>query len=871
MLLQIDVTEAWASRMYRPVRIFQLVVLLGFWLRVLVADCPRLCECKWKSGKESVICLSANLSVVPMHLDAGTQILDLTANNLVAIKHDEFSQAGLLNLQKIYVSKCRLKTIDRYAFRNLINLVELDLSYNALAAVPSHALDSIPELRELKLSGNPIQRVGHDAFVHVPQLVRLEMSDCKISSIETRAFKGLDRSLEWLKLDKNKLVDVGASSLTILENLHGLELAGNPWNCSCGLRPLREWMVRRNVPYGIPPVCQQPKRLQARPWDKLDLDEFACVPEIFAYDSKAHGIEGRNVTMTCRITGIPEPNVRWMLKNKVIANLSGTPYSNGKKLYIVHLENSSSDLTILAADVQDAGVYVCAAENKAGRVEASVTLAVSRKPPDGPLGSKALLISVIAGVLFVLSVCLVSLCVFTLRKKNMNRWRNRTCRSGEDDYEKIEMGRKPAENANGRVNTGELALVSRKNGDYRVVPGADTDQEQEEDDDDPNHAAAKKQRETTFWNPPLHDTKIETQWDSGDRLIDNQEDLHIPRRSKLSTPETRDDLMKNPTLTSGTYNAYQMPSTSTGRTLPSLPISQRSKTKEPTIYTSTFSTDLSSLLESDEKKYPDLIENSPNKSNNNFVPTKANSEGGSVNDINELFCTLPRKRALAHNSRYTSTDSQSPLLADSRYGSSGGESSSSSSRRLSDPHKYPNLNKTRVNHANQGRSNSYMNLTGDTRQRTSVPPSPIREREMSALQAGNCTPLLDIAALEHRIAIARQPTPSPSNPQPQTTNLNTYDYHAAQLERFLEEYRTLQKELTRMKETCDNMRQDKYLDPMHNSLPVSPSTSEQLKPTSPNSNNPGALSTVNNFDSDLTRYLLKSSPKSINNSGLFNN
>lgn len=96
-----------------------------------------------------------------------------------------------------------------------------------------------------------------------------------------------------------------------------------------------------------------------------------------------------------------------------------------------------------------------------------------------------------------------------------------------------------------------------------------------------------------------------------------------------------------------------------------------------------------------DKKYPDLIENSSYKFGN-----KANSEGGSVNDITELFCTLPRKKALIQSSRYQSSDSQSPLLPESRYGSSGGESSGgsqeSSLRRLSDCTKYP-LNRNRVN------------------------------------------------------------------------------------------------------------------------------------------------------------------------------
>lgn len=516
------------------------IILIYLWLftRNLMSDCPRLCECKWKSGKESVICLNANLSSVPLHLDAGTQIIDLTGNNIITIKHDEFSEAGLLNLQKVYISKCRLKNLDRYAFRNLINLVELDLSYNILSTVPSHIFDSIPELRELKLSGNPIQRITNGAFINLPRLVRLELSDCKIGTIESRAFNGLQHSLEWLKLDKNKLIQLQSSSITILRNLHGIDLEGNPWNCSCTLRPLREWMLRKNVPFGVPPVCQYPKRLTSKSWDKLDLDEFACTPEIFAYDSKAHGVEGKNVTMTCRITGTPEPHVRWLSKNKVIANLSGgAPYSNGKKLYIVHLQNNASDLTILAADIQDAGVYICAAENKAGRAEASVTLAVSKKPPEGTINTKLLFVSVITGTLFVLASCLVAICVFTMRKKQVLRWRRRDCHVDNDNYEKIELNHKVCgNNTNGGTNQGNISVVGgfrNKNGEYRVVPGVDTDQEIDEDDD--NDLINKNQKETKFITPATGANLNETKWNSPDHQLLDANDLHIPRRTIAET------------------------------------------------------------------------------------------------------------------------------------------------------------------------------------------------------------------------------------------------------------------------------------------------------------------------------------------------
>lgn len=56
---------------YFIILIIHLLVLIVFCL----SDCPRLCDCKWKNGKETVLCQGANLSAVPAKLDAGTQVI----------------------------------------------------------------------------------------------------------------------------------------------------------------------------------------------------------------------------------------------------------------------------------------------------------------------------------------------------------------------------------------------------------------------------------------------------------------------------------------------------------------------------------------------------------------------------------------------------------------------------------------------------------------------------------------------------------------------------------------------------------------------------------------------------------------------------
>ena len=104
-----------------------------------------------------------------------------------------------------------------------------------------------------------------------------------------------------------------AESFFPLQNLHGLKLSGNPWNCSCSLKPLRMWMLKNNVPFeGIPPICQEPTRLRDKPWDRLQLEDFACLPklETLAPEERIRRtIEGHNTTFVCRLEATSDTHV----------------------------------------------------------------------------------------------------------------------------------------------------------------------------------------------------------------------------------------------------------------------------------------------------------------------------------------------------------------------------------------------------------------------------------------------------------------------------------------------------------------------------------------------------------------------------------
>lgn len=410
-----------------------------------LADCPAACECKWRSGKESAICAAANMTAVPRQLDYGTQLLDLNDNPLYRLGRDAFADADLLNLQKLYLSRCRIKALDRHAFRKLNNLVELDLSHNSIPVVPSAVFEFVPELRELRLNGNPIMKVPNGAFTHVPRLVRLDVSECRVALLESTAFAGLENSLEWLRLDKNQLREVKPSTVVSLTRLHGVQLDDNPWNCSCKLRPLREWMARRNVLFGAPPVCRTPARLARAPWDKLELDDFACEPHSVPVSTVVVVAEGDNATVSCHMYGVPIPSSRWMRNDRPLAPTDhSVPVTEGRY----------TNLTIVSVAAQDGGSYTCELENRSGSSRSNVTVVVIKRSPQLVLAAdRYALPGLIVGVILVLSFCLIFLCGLAIRSKGSPASsRGGVPISGQLDamavdadpferYEKIEMDR----------------------------------------------------------------------------------------------------------------------------------------------------------------------------------------------------------------------------------------------------------------------------------------------------------------------------------------------------------------------------------------------------------------------------------------------
>lgn len=80
--------------------------------------------------------------------------------------------------------------------------------------------------------------------------------------------------------------------MSSLPEVYELTLQHNPWRCDCTLRAFRNWMLEHRISLSYSPNCSTPTRLMAKPWSQLDLDEFACPPEVVSVKSEVVVYEG---------------------------------------------------------------------------------------------------------------------------------------------------------------------------------------------------------------------------------------------------------------------------------------------------------------------------------------------------------------------------------------------------------------------------------------------------------------------------------------------------------------------------------------------------------------------------------------------------
>ncbi|XP_052069619.1 polycystin-1-like isoform X1 [Mytilus californianus] len=245
------------------------------------SPCPTGCTCIQVSSKSCTInCSKAGLSGVPGQADlpgSGNHIkvFDLSDNNITSIGANDLS--FLTNLEELYLQGNNINSIHSNAFHDTSDLITINLSDNPIATLEDDLFKKTKKFETVNLSHTQLSTLPDDLFQDVKCLKNLDLSWNNFS-IVIDVFKTL-RCLEVVKLRGNAFATVGSiqldfnelknlveldishnkfttfqtNVLSSLSSLQKLNIANNPFDCTCDLLSFRNELVTletsRNVEF----------------------------------------------------------------------------------------------------------------------------------------------------------------------------------------------------------------------------------------------------------------------------------------------------------------------------------------------------------------------------------------------------------------------------------------------------------------------------------------------------------------------------------------------------------------------------------------------------------------------------------------------
>lgn len=126
---------------------------------------------------------------------------------------------------------------------------------------------------------NQLTSITNETFAGLPNLQHLRLDFNGISDIQTGALKPLPqlRGL-WLNTNQMSTMDPGLLSDEFIPSLCELHIKGNPWQCDCHLRWLKEKTM--NASFTVPNtqfiVCAGPPNVAEKSWAQLKPSDFVC-------------------------------------------------------------------------------------------------------------------------------------------------------------------------------------------------------------------------------------------------------------------------------------------------------------------------------------------------------------------------------------------------------------------------------------------------------------------------------------------------------------------------------------------------------------------------------------------------------------------
>lgn len=418
------------------------------------------CKCQWKSSHRAADCSDTGQVSIPRDLHTDLQLLDLSNNKIPEIVRQELQEVRLENLHKLFLRNCTMLEINRDAFMGLGILIELDLSHNQLKVIYPGTFSPLIKIRKILLNENFIEKLDDRTFENLLFLSKVELKNNKLQKIGIQTFLNVPR-MAHISLESNRLQLLNVDSFKSLKSLQSLSLQENPWNCTCELKPFRDYAIDNKL-YTPPTSCLEPSSLREKLWTEVADDDFACRPKILVSRSAIYiKASSGNQTLQCRVKGSPKPDIVWMFNKRSISSYdqrySVKTYPELNKGDIMGI--LTSELTITGLKHQDKGTYTCKASNKGGREEVDMTLDIpadvlhkgSFVPQSG--NYFFMIICIVVGVLFIILFTIVILCCYC---KRVNKYQKNA--TVIDNARLMANSNGPATKINGKQSSNDSIL-----------------------------------------------------------------------------------------------------------------------------------------------------------------------------------------------------------------------------------------------------------------------------------------------------------------------------------------------------------------------------------------------------------------------------
>ncbi|XP_068858086.1 leucine-rich repeat-containing protein 70 [Aphelocoma coerulescens] len=200
--------------------------------------------------------------------------LFLEGNNLTLVPSNAIGR--LKNLERLSLSHNPIGSIQPFAFKGLNKLRYLSLKNVKLKCIAVNGFFGLNNLSQLILSYNDLENINSSTFTLLHNLMYLQLDRNKIATISNGTFKKMGQSLKVLSLAFNNITELQPEVLKPLVSLTHLQVSSNPWNCSCKMLGLLNWLASSLVSAKI--HCQNPQSMRGRPLHYMKWARFSnCI------------------------------------------------------------------------------------------------------------------------------------------------------------------------------------------------------------------------------------------------------------------------------------------------------------------------------------------------------------------------------------------------------------------------------------------------------------------------------------------------------------------------------------------------------------------------------------------------------------------